>query len=160
MKKLYGVTPLKYLGDSRPVLGLETGNVGLFAPLHQTRYKSFNGWKRSYMRHRRKPEDQFKLTIKNFHKTGDQSDFLSEAGSYIAKNEKLNQTLNIIESRMKRKRHSEFSSQKSGLGLNNNTAMRTFDFRNQTETQNSPDADRMSASNLSLKQTFMSKRTH
>lgn len=38
MKKLYGATPLKYLGDRRPVLGLETGNVGLFAPLHQTRY--------------------------------------------------------------------------------------------------------------------------
>jgi hypothetical protein len=68
MKKLYGATPLKYLGDRRPVLGLETGNVGLYAPLHQTRYKSVDGWNKNYMRHRGTAEDKHRLTVKTFNK--------------------------------------------------------------------------------------------
>ena len=38
LKKFYGAHPIKYLGDTRPVLDQESGVMGLYAPLHKTRY--------------------------------------------------------------------------------------------------------------------------
>jgi len=49
MKQFYGQVPIKYLpNDTRPVLDKEKGVSGLYAPLHQTKFKSVDGWATLY----------------------------------------------------------------------------------------------------------------
>lgn len=65
-KRLFSITPLKYTGDTRPILDKETGVMGLYAPLHQTRYGSIGGWEKEYRKHRNQPENRYRTTVTNF----------------------------------------------------------------------------------------------
>ena len=84
LKKYFAKVPIQYLGDTKPVLGLEKGVHGLFAPLHQTRYKSINGWSKKLKEHRSIPENPKRRQIYNFH------DFDEEAPAHSVMNSAQN----------------------------------------------------------------------
>ena len=47
-KRFYGAHPLRYMGNTRPVLEQESGVMGIFAPLHKTGFATMNGWAKEY----------------------------------------------------------------------------------------------------------------